>query len=313
MKKLAIPNNITRAFHMTGLKLKKHSPEILIATGVIGTVTSAVLACKATLKVNEVLDETKQHINDIHEVTADVEAGLRPADEYTPEDKKRDLTIVYIQTGVKLVKLYAPAVILGAISITSIVTSHRILRTRNVALAAAATTIEHGFKEYRGRVIERFGKELDRELRFNIKAKEIEETVINEDGTESTVTKTVEVGEAPKYSDFARCFDETCAGWEKDAETNLYTVRCVQNYANDKLKTQGYLFLNDVYDMLGIPRTRAGQVYGWIYDEENPLGDNYVDLGIYDLAKEGNRDFVNGRERSVWIDPNVDGNILKYI
>ena len=65
--------------------------------------------------------------------------------------------------------------------------------------------------------------------------------------------------------------------------------------------------------MLGIPRTRAGQIVGWIYDKKNPIGDNYVDFGIYDTNKEANRNFVNGYERTILLDFNVEGNILELM
>ena len=115
------------------------------------------------------------------------------------------------------------------------------------------------------------------------------------------------------YSDYAKFFDEGCREWDKDPEYNLTFLKCQENYANDLLKSKGHLFLNEVYDMLGIPRTKAGQIVGWIYDEENPIGDNYVDFGIYDVYKEANRNFVNGYERNILLDFNVDGDILSKI
>lgn len=309
MKKTKFMTSMSRSLHKAGFQLKKHSPEILIVAGVVGAVTSTVMACKATLKVNEVLDKAKQDINNIHDVAADVEAGIRPAHEYTPEDQKKDLTIVYTKTGFELVKLYAPAVIVGTLSIVGIVSSHRILKKRNVALAAAYATIDKGFKEYRGRVIERFGKELDRELKYNIRAKEVEEKVIDENGNETIVSKTVDVADPNLTSDYARFFDETCPGWEKDPEYNLRFLKLQQAYANEKLKCQGHLFLNEVYDMLGLQRSQAGNIVGWIYDEKHPVGDNFVDFGIYDLYNERKRAFVNGYERSILLDFNVDGDI----
>lgn len=310
MNKTEIMNNVTRTFHKVGFKLKKHSPEILVAVGVTGTVVSAVMACKATTKISSILEESKSQIDNIHEVVENPEF----ADRYSVEDSKKDLTIVYAQTGLKLVKLYAPAVILGAASIGCILTSHNIIHKRNVALAAAYATVDKGFKEYRGRVIERFGKDLDRELKYNIKAKEVEETVINEDGTETIVKKTIQVADDPNtYSDYARVFDDGCKGWTKDPEYNFIFLKQTQNYANDKLKTTGHLFLNEVYEMLGIPKTKAGQSVGWVYDEKNPIGDNFVDFGIFDTYRSKVRDFINGYERTIILDFNVDGNILDLI
>lgn len=310
MKMNELMNNATRTLNRVGFKVKKHSPEILIAAGVVGTVTSAVMACKATTKLNDILEESKDAIEQIHYATENPEELPK---EYTEEDGKKDLAIVYTQTAVKVVKLYGPAVALGALSITAILTSNNILRKRNIALAAAYTAVDKSFKEYRGRVVERFGKELDHELRYNIKAKEIEETVTNEDGTESVTKKTVNVSGLDAYSDYAKFFDESCVGWSKDPEQNLFFLKRQQDYANEKLKSNGYLFLNDVYDMIGIQRTKAGQCVGWIYDEKNPIGDNFVDFGMYDTYKEGCRNFVNGYERSILLDFNVDGNILDMI
>ena len=98
-------------------------------------------------------------------------------------------------------------------------------------------------------------------------------------------------------------FDEKCAGWSENRETNVYFLRYQQDYANELLRTRGHLFLNEVYDMLGAPRTKLGQVCGWVYKENNPIGDNHVDLDIFnDRNTEDNNVFI--------LDPNVDGCIL---
>ena len=303
MKKMSIMNNVTRTFHKAGFQLKKHSPEILVTAGVVGGVVSAVMACRATTKLDEVLEEPKKTINKIHEVVNDPDYK----DQYTVEDSKKDLTIVYAQTGLKLVKLYAPAVLLGAASIASVLAGHNILRKRNAALAAAYVTVDNSFKEYRDRVIERFGEDLDKELKYNVKAKEVTETVTDENGEEKVTTKAVQTAQESEYAKF---FDEYCNGWMKDPESNLVFLRQQQNWANEKLKSQGHLFLNEVYDMLGIPRTKAGQIVGWVYDEKNPVGSNYVDFGIYNVYDERKRAFVNGYEKSILLDFNVDGNVF---
>ena len=311
MRKTEILTTVTRTFHKAAFQVKKHSPEILVAAGVVGTVASAVLACKATLKVNEVVDEAKFNIDKIHEAT---ENGVTEAgEEYFEEDAKKDLALVYAQTGIKFVKLYGPAVVLGAASIGCMLTSHKIMRKRNVALAAAYTTLEKGFKAYRGRVIDRFGEEMDRELRYNIKAKEIEERVVDENGNEKTVTKTIDVMDPNHYSPYAIVFDDGNTGWDKDPELTKYFLIQQQNYANDLLKSKGHLFLNEVYDMLGAQRTKAGQCVGWYHDEKSPTGDNFVDFGIFDIYSPKARDFVNGYEKVIVLDFNVDGNILEYI
>lgn len=296
----------SRFFNNAGLKIKKHSPEILMVAGIAGTVASTVMACKATTKATSLLEEAKKEIEAVHTVAEN-------NDEYSEKDLQRALTISYARTGVKLLRLYAPAIVLGTLSITSIVAGHNILKKRNIALAAAYAVVDKGFKNYRKNVVERFGEELDKELRFGVKAKEFEE-VVDKNGKEKVEKTTVNVVNPElNVSEYAKFYDDGNKGWEKDPELNLMFLRHQQQYANDLLRAKGHLFLNEVYDLLGIPRTKAGQVVGWIYDEKHPEGDNYVDFGIYDMNRESCRNFVNGYERTILLDFNVDGPILDLI
>ena len=286
-------------------QVQKHSPEILMGVGVVGVVTSTVMACKATMKLNDVLEESKETRDKIKEV----ENNPKYEDKYSPEDAKKDLAINYMQTGMKVAKLYAPAVLLGGASLGCLLASNDILRKRNAALSAAYMTVDKSFKEYRNRVTERFGEEVEKEIHYGIKAEQIETTVVDEDGNETTVTNTVKTMDPNLYSDYARFFDAASPYWQNDPEYNLMFLKAQQQYANDLLRAKGRLFLNDVYDMLGIEKTKAGQVVGWVYDRENPNGDNFVDFGIYDMSKERVRAFVNGYETNILLDFNVDGNI----
>lgn len=305
--------SVSRSLHKVGFKFKKHSPEILVVAGVVGIVTSTIMACKATTKVSEIVDETKETIDTIHDC---VGKGLHTSDgeEYTQEIANKDLAIVYAQTGWKLVKLYGPSVALGVASIGCMVGSNRILRKRNLALAAAFKAVDTSFKEYRGRVIDRFGKEMDRELRFGIKAKEIEETAVDENGNETTVTKTVEVADPNvAHSIYSVVWCEGNTGWTRNAELNKVFLIQTQNAANDKLRLNGILTLNEVYEMLGVPRTAYGQIAGWVYTEDDSVGDGYVDFGIFNANNPKACDFVNGYEKSIILDFNCIGNILEHI
>ena len=307
--KTEIMTKLTRTFNRTCLKLKKHSPEILLVAGAVGAVTSTVMACKATLKVNEVLEDTKQKIDTIHQVSSDPTM----AEKYTEEDSKKDLAIVYTQTAVKFIKLYGPSVALGVVSLGCMIGSNRILNKRNAALAAAYAAVDKSFKDYRGRVIERFGKQLDKELRYNIKAQEVEEITTDENGKEVVTKSTVEVADPNSYSPYAIVFDDGNEGWDPDPERSKFFLIQQQNWANELLKSRGHLFLNEVYDMLGARRTKAGAQVGWVYDETNCFGDNYVDFGIFDTTRSKARDFVNGYEKVIVLDFNVDGYILDLI
>ena len=299
---------ITRALNKTALRFKKHSPEILVCAGIVGVVASGVMACKATTKASTIIAEAREQVDAVHEC-------LEISDKYTEEDSKKDLVISYTKMSMKLVKVYAPSVILGLLSITSILASNNIIRKRNMALAAAYAAIDSNFKDYRNRVVERFGKELDRELKYNIKPKEIEETIIDEEGNEVVVKKTVNNAEVNLPSEYAKVFDEFSSCWTKDADYNLTFLRRIQDQANDKLRLRGHLFLNEVYDMLDIPRTKAGAIVGWIYDPNRENSDSYVDFGLYDnlINDESKRLFINGNERSVLLDFNVDGVIYDLL
>lgn len=294
---------LMKTYKKVELKAIKHSPEILAGVGVVGVVGSLVMACKATTKLSDVLEESKEQLDKIKEVAAD------PAyeEKYSQDDAKKDTTITYVQTAMKVTKLYAPSVILCASSLGCLLASNNILKKRNAALSAAYMTVDKSFKEYRKRVADRFGEEVEKEIRYNIKAEEI--TKVDEDGNE--VTETIKVMDGTddpnSYSDYARFFDESCAAWQNDAEYNLTFLKAQQQYANDLLKARGRLFLNEVYRMLGIDETKAGQVVGWVYNPDNPTGDNFVDFGIYNMQRERVRAFVNGYEPNILLDFNVDG------
>lgn len=298
--KTEIMKSVNGVASKTVMKLKKHSPEILVVAGIAGTVVSAVLACKATTKVAEILDETKGTLDTIHE---GMETGAINGQEYTTEDGKKDTVVVYAQTGMKLAKLYAPAIILGTLSITSILASNNILRKRNVALGAAYAAIDKSFKDYRGRVIERFGEQVDTELKYGIKAKKFEEIEVDpETGKEKKVKKTVMVADPNLQSDYAVYFDSKSRNYETNPDYNRMFLKAQQAFANDKLQTRGHLFLNEVLDDLDLPRTPAGQIVGWTKDGP----DGYVNFRIVEVERETE----DGRhEPALLLDFNVEGNI----
>lgn len=302
MKKNELMNKVSGSIHKIGFELKKHSPEIFIAVGVVGTVASAVMACKATTKLNDILEESKEQIDAIHEAPQKEELK----DKYDEDMMRKDLALVYFQTGVKVAKLYAPAVILGTLSITSIVASNNILRKRNVALAAAYATVDKGFKEYRERVVERYGEQVDYELTHNIKTKEITETVVDEKGKEKQVKKTVEVADPNVTNDYIKYFTRSNPYWDDTPDYVELFLRSQQNYANDRLKVDKVLTLNDVYDSLGFQKTKAGMVVGWVFDENNEDGDNFIEFNVRKVYIPNE---YGEEELAYAIDFNVDGNI----
>lgn len=293
-----------------GLVLKKYSPEILTAAGVIGTVGSTVLACKATLKVEDILDEAKKKsnlINAVHDGEIEVDA------EYTDKDYSKDLIVNRTQTAVKLIKLYGPAITLGALSITAILGGQHILRKRNVAIMAAYKLCEESFNNYRSRVKDELGEEKDRQFYYGITEENVKEKVKSKDGKTKTVTKKVEKTPDHLCSQYARFFDEANPNWDKSPEQNMYFLKMVQNQMNDKLQARGHVFLNEVYDALGFERSEAGQFVGWIRNRDNTAmeaSDGYIDFNIFDGKNYAKRAFVNGDERSILLDFNVDDGMI---
>lgn len=296
----------------------KNSPKIFMYAGAVGVVVSGVLACKATLKLDSVTKEPKEKIEKIRETRDD-----ETVPDYTPSDAGKDLAIVYVSMALDIAKIYAPSVILGGVSIACMIQSHNILNRRNAALAAAFTTATESFNRYRKAVVDQYGEEVDFNLRHGIRKEKVDVTETDENGKTKKKKETIDVMDGiDTPSDYARYFDESCNGWVKDPEYNLMFLKAQQQYANDKLQAKGYLFLNEVYAALGIQDSKEGQIVGWVYNPENPEGDNYVDFGIYDVnvagyrnemtndtISEERREFVNGYRTSILLDFNVDGNI----
>lgn len=300
-----IMNNVCNIFNKSVMKIKKHSPEILVIAGVAGVAASTFLACKATIKAAKVIEETKETVE---VVRAAAESGVTQAGEsYSTEDSNRDLSIIYVQTGIKIATAYAPAAIIGALSITSILTSNNILRKRNMALSASYMAIDKSFKNYRKRVVDRFGDQVDKELKYGLKAQKVEEVEVDsETGKEKKVKKTVMVADPNLESDYAVYFDSKSYCYDKDPSYNEMFLRSQQQFANDKLTSRGHVYLNEVLDDLGLPRIPAGQIVGWT--KNGP--DGYVDFRIQDVMRE-NKD--GQLEPAILLDFNVEGNIWEKI
>lgn len=288
---------ISRKAGRQALVLSKHSPNIMFIGGVVGMIGSTVLACRATLKLEEVLSETN---NDLET------ANTLEHEEYSEQDRKQDTAIIYTRSAMKVARLYAPSILLGSASIAMLSKSHDMLTKRNAALTAAYAALDKGFREYRARVIDKYGEDEDRILRYDSETIKVKN---EETGKDEEV---VRVGK-DAASIYARFFDEYSPSWSKEPEYNALFIRCQQNYANDLLNARGHVFLNEVYDMLGIDRSQAGAVVGWL---RSPASDNYIDFGIFSNRNGADytvRDFVNGRNGSVLLDFNVDGVIYDKI
>jgi Family of unknown function (DUF6353) len=296
-----IPKPITQTIGRQLLVGQKHSPTMLFVGGIVGMVATVVVSSRATLQLEDSLAETKSNMKKAKDLVAE------GRDNYTQADYQKDLGILYSRGAVTVAKLYAPSIALGVVSVVALTGSHKILTSRNVALTAAYSVLEKGFSEYRKRVVQEYGADKDRELMYPSEIRKVG-TVVDASGTELDVSG---IRVAPnQYSPYAKFFDQLCSSWSKDPEYNYMFLRCKQNWLNDLLQMRGHVFLNDVYDELGIDRTSAGSVVGWIISKD---GDNYIDFGIFNGNSPGARDFVNGREGAILLDFNVDGVIYDKI
>lgn len=279
------------------LLLQKNSPKLLFVGGIVGMVGSTVLACRATLKLETVLDKAQSDLEASKGMVED------HPEEYPESDHKKTTAIIYIRSGAEVTKLYAPAFVLGAASVAALTKSHNMLQERNAALAAAYVALDKGFKEYRARVVEKYGEDADRDLRYDAQKVEIED----ENGKKKKELRAGPGG----ASQYARFFDEYSTSWSKDPEINQLFLKCQQNFVNDLLHTRGHVFLNEVYEVLGLSHTSAGAVVGWLNGGE---GDGYIDFGVFGAdGSDRVEDFMTGREGSVLLDFNVDGPIWNLI
>lgn len=306
----AIKNRATSKAGRQILLARKHSPTVLFGVGVAGVVTTAVLASRATLKMDDVLREAE-------ELRSKIDAAKEVAEknedvEYNEIDAANDTRLLKIKTAIKIAKLYAPAVGVGVLTIAALSGSHIIMTRRNVSLTAAYAALDQGFREYRKRVVDELGLEKDQEFRYGVIEKQV--AVETDHGTDIRTVKVLDLEKVREQggSMYARLFDEFCPNWSKQPGYNQMFLKSQESYANDLLQGRGYVFLNDVFDMLGLERTPAGQIVGWLKGSEG--GDGYIDFGVFrdDNAYMGMQ-FVTGNERSVLLDFNVDGPIWDKI
>jgi Family of unknown function (DUF6353) len=290
---MKLVQSFTRGVNRSLLQTKKQSPHIFFAVGVVGVITSTVLACRATLKLHDTLDDIQKDVDSVKEMKrSEHEIGERHI--YAVDEYGRDAAYVYVKAGFQIVKLYAPAVIVGGASIGLLTASHVELSRRNAALTAAYSVLSKAFEDYRERVREEIGEDKEQELYRGIR-------------TEVEAGTQVKSINPDHMSAYAVLFNESSANWTKDAELNRIFLTANQNHANQMLLARGHVFLNEIYDMLDIPRSSWGSVVGWVHNQDR---DSHIDFGMWEDRAER---FMNGEERSVWLDFNVDGIIYDKI
>lgn len=309
MKKTELATKASQILVKTKLGIKKHSPEILVVTGIGTGIVAAIIACKQTIKANDIVAEARkslQNIEDVKELAANNEV------EYTEENEQEDRKTIGMQVAVGMVKTYALPVGLGILSITCILAGHHILKKRNVALAAAYSALSTDFMNYRKRVVDKYGKDVDFMLKNGLEKQIVANQVVDPETGEVKETKEeVLTYEGDKLSQYARVFDEVgSTQWTPSADHNRAFLLMEQNYFNERIRTRGYIFLNEVYERLGFRPTKAGSVVGWVYQNADYEG---IDFGIFTAHTQKAAEFLEGTEPSIILDFNVQGDILSLV
>ena len=310
---LPIFNAMGSFVNKVGFGIRKHSPELLTGIGIANGIATVVFASIATVKSVEAVSEAKVELEAIKDT-------LENKEEYTEEAAKNDRIKVYTKTSLTLAKNYAPAVATGTASVICICAGANILNKRNSAIAASCATALGEFAEYRKHVVEKYGEEVDKELRHGLKEVEVKEKLELEDGKSKTVKRKLKAVEDTDedFDGYRRIFDPRNPYWDKDQTYCEVFLSARQAMFNDRLRAYGYVFLNDVLEELGFPKTRVGQEVGWVFDpNKNDVGDNYIDFGITPVEivrKDGTGEYTyitNGTRNSGFIlDFNVDGSVL---
>lgn len=306
MTNLTIAKNLKLVTSRSLLVIRKHAPEILTTVGVATNALSVFLACRATTKLTPILDN---HETFDTFIKSDDWALERGGD--IEKERKKELRKLYLTTTKEIAKIYAPAVGTCILSYTCLIGGHHVLKSRNVALMTAYSSLQTAYDTYRSRVIEDLGEQKDEDYRFGVTKKEEKVIETTKTGKEKETTKVVDMIDVTKKSSpYARCFDELNPNFNGDPAVNLMFLRHIQDWMNDKLIQKGHLFLNEVYEALGFEDTQAGSVVGWVMKKDQ---ENFVDIGIYNLADPTKRMFANGQLNAVWLDFNVDGVIYNLI
>lgn len=297
--------NMTKTIGMLSLKAQKYAPQLLMGFGAVTFVETVVLACKATVRASEVIEKHKFQMDEakVAEELADPEDGY---------DIRKEKAIVYAHTAADLAKVYAPAISVGVLTLGCFFKAHNLMQTRYLGAVAAYNVVSNAFHDYRSRVIEEAGVDADRHYRYGTEYETVEITTSDEKGKVKTKKETIESIDSKNVSDFSAIFDRHCPEWDQNYLYNIKWLRANETAANDILNTRGHIFLNEVYDMIGLPHTPQGAVTGWIKDG-GKSGDGFVSFGLDDPNNESAQRLINGEDNVVLLDFNVDGIIFDKI
>lgn len=306
-------------------KLSEKSPVILLTIGVVGVVAGTVMAVKATKNSKDIDDELKEDLETLELKKQDELEKLTEANEneevtelvsvkddiydhsvgyFTKEDYNKLRNKIVLNATKKYLLLYSKSIVVETASIICIIAGFRIIAKRYAALAIAYAGLDNSFREYRKRVQKEIGQDKENELYYGYK-KELEK-IKDENGKVKEVEK-IKINDKA-ISQYAVFFDESSSEWSNEPGYNRTFLQTLQKSMQRRLESQGHVFLNEVKDKLGLPRTPEGQLVGWKLGMPN--SDGYISFG---LLNDYNKEAVNARNNVWLLDFNVDGNIYNEI
>lgn len=280
------------------LGAKQKSPELFMIAGTCGFVGTFVTVAIQSRKIDAILDEHEARLAKIKELKKQSEEAGESAEKQKEIGKAT--TMAWAKFLGQCARVYALPLTLGGATLFCFFKANGILKGLAIESAAMAAAANADLKKYRDGVVETFGKDADKDIRFGVK----EEDVETEDGT----VEKVKVASRNHESIYVKYFTKSNPYWDNDPRNIQYFFECQQTAANSLLRGRGRkgLTLNEVYSMLGFETTPAGMVCGWIFDKANPTGDNKV---LFDITRVKIRNENGSVEEAYAVDFNVDGNI----
>lgn len=302
--KINLPTAVTTRAARTVLVAQKNSPKILFFSGLALMGATVVTACRGTLQLEGTLEDIKSDRQDVED---DVR---RNPDRYSQKEINKLNAYITFRGVVRVAKLYAAPAALGVAAVACLTSSHNQLTRRNAGLSAALAATDRALNSYRDRVRDAYGEDKERELWRGEKTETV--PVLDDEGRETKSQTKKKIGGG--HSPYARIWGrDTSTEYDPRPEYNLAKLRSVQEYCTILLNHRGHLFLNEVYDELGLDRSSAGAVVGWQSKKYGGL-DGFVDFGVLVQGEEVRfLDFMTGDEEHILLDFNVDGEIWRNI
>ena len=299
---------LVRAAHKAAFQLAKKSPEICVIFGGAAVVAGFILIAKAAPRAAEttkgfhvVLDELKREAEEKELSRKEVQKLVRQET---------------LQYGWEMTKIAGPAVGLELLGLASIGFGFGILKKRSLQYLAAYNAVSAGFRKYRDRVIAEQGEDADLYFLTGAKKHKVIETVENPDGTVSQVETEdliledgTDTTEGVVYGRFFDEFNNPGNNWTKDPLINASFLNNMEILANSLLETRGFLYLNEVYQMIGYEPTWYGGIVGWLRNgtlNGIPVAGK-VDFRVREIHE------TRPRERSYFLDFNCDGVITDHL